>query len=1202
MKVKTILITLSILLANTLWDSTRAADLNMNGGFFSDGESAPYAAGYIRVTWPDTRSYGKPLGAFYLSTGLIYNPFQKHGYANLRGCPTAASRTGSPSSDVVTSDQRKCHSVIGSWNGPKQDCIGYAPEVTDPKTGVKSWGGCNAWGPEYYTREVVKKPNCDQLVDVFWVSSCWNKPEHPDAYALTERCGFGSDVFDYASQLYRYDNVPPVCIRNDPGIAPVAGWSEYKSPEDMAKLVQEVRANGNTNDKTIIYANTDPQLTYTWIWTNRVLIGQWLCADGHSGCSGDNSIPYRQNPLIHRQMSWTTPMSDIATNDTIAVCDSTVRSIKDVKQTCRYFVGNDYVDEFLKTPAAQKLTPEDKDWLLTFQAWIRSVYNPTNHPSITTPNILRLRNILQYTTGKSYYDQNNNTLPKLFDFMGQCTSRIILDEAVIPPLIDRIKPTVVITDVNTEDNHATPQVLLDNEKNISDTIASYYAGYVSFRFTLTDSGSSTYVWNPISRWKNYAGVSGIKSYDFKIERVKDHLMRPITNEVYDFQPFQNPLDLSRASDSGMDLKPESISVKWPGYLRKTWLYRITVRVSDHAGNVLSTLNDDKTVTYFKVVPSVVPCSQDICIPTMPRDQVDAIRAECNAIPIGQAYPPKCTRSDLGVVTPEPQNPPGTKLYADANTLYNMVLTFYDRFYNEIYSKDVKTITQTGVTISLDAVDPKGQSAIVTEMNGNGTDNPFTANIPWRTNGSGAMSIRSFSYTPGIFEIHYRGRICLWDNYDTMDCDQLAGYDANLRDSYPEGKTITGEFLHIFTGAITLDENVAKRVNLGASNNIGLSLIPTQDPIPPTLRTVALDTSHFTESLRSLTSRFAVTKTGSYEHNSGYIFSSIIPQNNKSVFTPEQTNLEDTFTNNDLNIRTDPIAALTLKGIDGISKLARYYISPKENYYGSGLTYSEGRLNRIYIEGYKQTVGKEKYVINKENIVTTVSTNEFRNLVYKNVALLTRNRTPDTNKIVNNIKYVRGDQILTSGPTDADNWDTLIVEDGNITIDTEYFNPDKKKVALVVLSKNNPQKWNVYITPKVRFIAANIFADASVLSVDQLQKKPFEPSDATRTAALQNQIVFYGNIFSRNTVGGAIRGLSGVPTYVLPRWSASETTTSLDEAIKYDLSFLRMNNGGAEMNRPSGTAEYNDGHKESVILLVNMDFFQNPLPVFSTTLQ
>lgn len=46
----------------------------------------------------------------------------------------------------------------------------------------------------------------------------------------------------------------------------------------------------------------------------------------------------------------------------------------------------------------------------------------------------------------------------------------------------------------------------------------------------------------------------------------------------------------------------------------------------------------------------------------------------------------------------------------------------------------------------------------------------------------------------------------------------------------------------------------------------------------------------------------------------------------------------------------------------------------------------------------------------------------------------------------------------------------------------------------------------------------------------------------------------------------------------------------------------MNNGGAEMNRPSGTAEYNDGHKESVILLVNMDFFQNPLPVFSTTLQ
>lgn len=67
---------------------------------------------------------------------------------------------------------------------------------------------------------------------------------------------------------------------------------------------------------------------------------------------------------------------------------------------------------------------------------------------------------------------------------------------------------------------------------------------------------------------------------------------------------------------------------------------------------------------------------------------------------------------------------------------------------------------------------------------------------------------------------------------------------------------------------------------------------------------------------------------------------------------------------------------------------------------------------------------------------------------------------------------------------------------------------------------------------------------------------YTASDSNRTKDLNNQIVFYGGIFSKNTVGGAVRANSA-GSYVLP-WK--NTTTSLDEAVKYDLAFLRMSNG------------------------------------------
>jgi len=165
-----------------------------------------------------------------------------------------------------------------------------------------------------------------------------------------------------------------------------------------------------------------------------------------------------------------------------------------------------------------------------------------------------------------------------------------------------------------------------------------------------------------------------------------------------------------------------------------------------------------------------------------------------------------------------------------------------------------------------------------------------------------------------------------------------------------------------------------------------------------------------------------------------------------------------------------------------------------------------------------------------------------------------------------------------------------VVDGNVTIDTPEFNPDNKKLAIVLINTNktNYVKGNLFITPEVHYIAANIFTDGSIRSVDS-EGNRFVKSDTERNRALQDQLVFYGNLFSKNTVGGAVKGADN--KYILPSTFTPNTTESLDDAVQYDLSFLRMN---AKNPDPR-----NRGRSEAVVILLNMDFFQDPLAVFSS---
>jgi hypothetical protein len=56
---------------------------------------------------------------------------------------------------------------------------------------------------------------------------------------------------------------------------------------------------------------------------------------------------------------------------------------------------------------------------------------------------------------------------------------------------------------------------------------------------------------------------------------------------------------------------------------------------------------------------------------------------------------------------------------------------------------------------------------------------------------------------------------------------------------------------------------------------------------------------------------------------------------------------------------------------------------------------------------------------------------------------------------------------------------------------------------------------------VRFIGASLFADESVESV-KYDGTPFSISNSARTFLLNKQLVIFGSVLSRNTVGGAVR--------------------------------------------------------------------------------
>ncbi|MDD4151144.1 MAG: hypothetical protein PHR68_00860, partial [Candidatus Gracilibacteria bacterium] len=161
----------------------------------------------------------------------------------------------------------------------------------------------------------------------------------------------------------------------------------------------------------------------------------------------------------------------------------------------------------------------------------------------------------------------------------------------------------------------------------------------------------------------------------------------------------------------------------------------------------------------------------------------------------------------------------------------------------------------------------------------------------------------------------------------------------------------------------------------------------------------------------------------------------------------------------------------------------------------------------------------------------------------------------TNKLVS---LYNGD--YDSTPIGISDKKTIVIYGGDLYINRDmYYTNNSSILGIIVMKDSSGKGGNIYISPKVTNIVGSIFASKAVFSatvsntsqtVDNLANgNRITYYDGNADAdILRNQLYIYGSLFSANTLGGSKSNPKKCPYYV--------TSCTADEAIKYDLNFLR----------------------------------------------
>ncbi len=206
-------------------------------------------------------------------------------------------------------------------------------------------------------------------------------------------------------------------------------------------------------------------------------------------------------------------------------------------------------------------------------------------------------------------------------------------------------------------------------------------------------------------------------------------------------------------------------------------------------------------------------------------------------------------------------------------------------------------------------------------------------------------------------------------------------------------------------------------------------------------------------------------------------------------------------------------------------------------YSTYITYTVGGT-RILYPSAQGNLGTSKYsqssvkILGQNNLGNTYFgldtsadvRNDFWNMVRKNVALLSRNRT-----IYTDVDYdIIRDHDISIDATAFATKRTIVVIGGDVTITSDIpLDPDKA-LSVITLSNATGSGGNITIDPVVRDVHVSLFAEKSLFSHGD------------------NQLYIYGSLLSQNTMGKSILGIC--PYYV----------SSCTNPESYDLEKIRKN--------------------------------------------
>jgi len=243
------------------------------------------------------------------------------------------------------------------------------------------------------------------------------------------------------------------------------------------------------------------------------------------------------------------------------------------------------------------------------------------------------------------------------------------------------------------------------------------------------------------------------------------------------------------------------------------------------------------------------------------------------------------------------------------------------------------------------------------------------------------------------------------------------------------------------------------------------------------------------------------------------------------------------------MRTTPYITYTLWG-----KKIRCYLGettdPNDNDIELGWTWFfwVRVIGTMQWDGKQMTTGQDW---NYTDFTLSTLRTDIKKKAYELIKWQTSN-TISTSKV----RYVEWD--VTVG-WEISLYETLIVKNWNVIVNSN-LNSSNNKFGIIVLNENlaDKTKWNIYIKPNITKLNAVMYTDWSLLSVNA-SWIPYFGDSSERTNDLQNQLTIIGSTFTRNTIGWAILWWTWAWSYKLP---GGATTTDFDEAMKYDLNYLR----------------------------------------------